>query len=83
VKNLLIAGDSAEKTVDCPGIKSDAHRPDPGAAISTYRLVWIYIDLARRESKEYLIESVLFDLPTDIIFDLAASPEANHFLHRC
>ena len=41
------------------------------------------IDLARRVSKQDLIEPVLFDLPTDIVFDLASSPEANHFLHRC
>ena len=83
VKNLLMAGDSVEKTVDCPRIQSDAPRPHPGAGISTYSLVCIYIDLARRVSKQYSIEPVLFDLPTDIVFDLASSPETNHFLHRC
>ena len=44
--------------------------------------VWLYIDLSRRVCKEYLIEPVPFDLPTDIVFEIPSSPEANHFLHR-
>jgi len=41
-----------------------------------------YMDFSRRESKQELTEPVLFDLPTNIVFDLASSPEADHFLHR-
>ncbi len=47
-------------------------------------LIWIDIDLARWVSKQDLTEPFFFDLPTDTVFDLPASPEANHhFLHRC
>ena len=74
---------AVEQTVDCPRIKSDAHRPNPEAAVSTYSLLCIYIDLARRVSEQYMIEPILIDLPTDIVFEIPASAEANHFLHRC
>jgi hypothetical protein len=57
--------------------------PDPEAEISTYSLPCSYIDFAQAASKHALIEPIVHDLPDDIVFDLPASPEANHFLHRC
>ena len=42
---LLEAGDSAEKTVDCPGMKWDAHRRYAGAGIGTHGLAGTYVDL--------------------------------------
>ena len=57
--------------------------PDTVTKISLYNLVCTYIDLSLRLSKHDLIEPIVQDLPIDIVFDLPASPEANHFLRRC
>ena len=57
--------------------------PDPTASIGVYNLICSYTDFGRRTSMTSLIEAILSDLKTDIVFNLPADPDAYRFLYAC